>query len=224
MADGSGGERIITHHPRIELILDEVEEGDAVLDIGCVQHTAEKEESGDEHWLHGELCDVTDDVLGLDYLDEEVEKLNERGYDVVSANAEAFELDQRFDVVTAGELIEHLANPGLFMDRVHEHLAADGKFVLTTPNPWYVRRFVEAFLMGEVAVNPEHTCWFDKKTLDETLTRAGFELETFRYVKAPQFKRTLSLENIDAVMTRAVRRIWFDTLTGHSIFAVATTA
>lgn len=213
-------ERTIVHNPRIDVVLDEINSGDRILDIGCVQHTAEKEGSED-HWLHGELCEISDNVLGLDYLEEELEKLNERGYKAICANAENFRLNERFDAITAGELIEHLSNPGNFIDRVHAHLHEDGKFILTTPNPWYMRRFFEALLLGDVHANSEHTCWFDRRTLYQVLERHGFEVETFQYTKSPYFKRNFSLENIDAVMTRTIRQIGFDTLTGHSIVVVA---
>ena len=213
-------ERTIVHNPRIDAVLDEISPRDKVLDIGCVQHTAEKEGSED-HWLHGELCEISDSVLGLDYLEEEVEKLNERGYTAVCANAESFELNEKFDIITAGELIEHLSNPGEFVDRIRTHLRDNGKFILTTPNPWYIRRFFEALILGDVHANSEHTCWFDRRTLHQVLERHGFNVQMFQYTKAPYFKRNLSLENIDAVLTRAIRQIGFNTLTGHSIVVIA---
>ena len=214
-------ERIIVHNPRIDIILEEIDSADDILDIGCVQHSAKKENRGD-HWLHGELQDYANSVIGLDYLEEEVKKLDEKGYNVVCANAEDFDLGRTFDTIVAGELIEHLSNPGQFLDCVYEHLRPGGRLLLTTPNPWYIRRFFEALLLGEVHVNPEHTCWFDERTLTEILSRQGLRLKSFQYASAPRFKATLSLESIDASITRTVRRIGFDTLTGYSIVAVAT--
>jgi SAM-dependent methyltransferase len=139
------------------------------------------------------LASVVNELYGIDYLTEEVEMLRDRGYNVEVANAETFALDRTFDVITAGELIEHLSNPVLFLDRVSEHLAPGGKLVLTTPNPWSFHRFRSA-LFDDVWSNPEHTCWFDERTLQSILKRHGFDIKTLRHLRPP-LKRVVSTDN-----------------------------
>lgn len=209
----------IFRDPRIDAILQCIEKDDTILDIGCVHHSADKE-AGEEHWLHEELCHLSDNVVGLDYLEEEVEELNERGYDVLAGDAESFSIGRQFNVIVAGELIEHLSNPGKFFERVNEHLLSGGKMILTTPNPWYARRFLEAAI-GGINVNPEHTAWFDKQTLTELLNRYDLTVSEFRYVKAPTFAPRFSLMNIEATVTRAINRVGFRSLTGYSLLFVA---
>lgn len=166
---------------RVEALLDAIPPDSKILDIGCVQHEAEKAENDD--WVHGQLYDISDDVLGLDYREEEVRRLEERGYNVVHGDAEALDLGQRFDVVVAGELIEHLSNIGLFLDGVRDHLRPEGELIMTTPNPWAFHRFKQAF-SGEVFANEEHTCWLDERTLRQVLKRHGFQATEMTYVKA----------------------------------------
>ena len=48
-------------------------------------------------------------------------------------NAETFKLQQKFDVVISFETIEHLKNPELFLQNVHEVLATNGTFYVSTP-------------------------------------------------------------------------------------------
>jgi 2-polyprenyl-3-methyl-5-hydroxy-6-metoxy-1,4-benzoquinol methylase len=192
---------------RVEALLDAVPRGATILDIGCVQHSVEKET--DEDWVHARLYDIGAEVVGVDYLREEVEALQNRGYNVVHGDAEALDLDEQFEAVVAGELIEHLSNVGQFLDGVHEHLEPDGQFVLTTPNPWAFHRFKQA-LLGDVFANPEHACWFDERTLRQLFARHGFEIERLNYVKAS-----------DPGVTSALYDLGFEVLGGTSLLVVA---
>lgn len=166
---------------RVEALLEAVPSDTRILDIGCVQHSAENASNDD--WVHRELYDIGDEVVGLDYEYSEVQKLQDRGYNIVHGNAESFDLGETFDIVVAGELIEHLSNVGNFLDCVHDHLDEDGEFVLTTPNPWAFHRFKQAGF-GEVFANEEHTCWFDERTIRQILNRHQFEITTVKYIKA----------------------------------------
>ena len=111
-----------------------------------------------------------------------------------------------------GELIEHLSNPGRFLDRCREHLEPDGELILTTPNPWAFHRFRQA-LFGDVDCNDEHTCWLDERTITTVLTRHGFDVQRIEYVKA-------STPGI----TSLLYDLGFDLLGGTSILVIATPA
>lgn len=205
-------------NPRIVAILDQVSPEDVVLDVGCVQHSAEQE--ADENWLHKRLSDVCRATVGIDVLKEDIQILQEQGYEVKHQNAEQFELDQDFDVIVAGELIEHLANPGEFLECAKAHLKPDGRLLLTTPNPWAVSRFWHA-LRGDVPVNPEHTCWFDRKTITELLSRVGFTVSEFTYIE-PFWKKVFSLQNRKIISpTRLLWSLGFETLGAQNFLVVA---
>ena len=49
--------------------------------LECVQHSLEKANRDD--WLHGILSKYASYILGVDILEEEVEKLREMGYNVM---------------------------------------------------------------------------------------------------------------------------------------------
>lgn len=159
---------------RVSTILEQINEG-SVLDVGCVQHDADKET--DPNWLHQHLYACADEVLGLDYLEKDVEKLAEQGYNVTFGDAENLSLSRRFDTIVAGELIEHLSNPGSFLDCCREHLVDDGQLILTTPNVWGVTYLKRLLFAGEVHCNEEHACWYDRRTLRQLLERHGFDVE-----------------------------------------------
>ena len=97
------------------------------------------------------------------------------------ADAESFDLGERFDVVWAGELIEHLSNPGGFLD-LRQAPCAEWTLVLTTPNGFAVSNFVYR-LWGTVRVNLDHACWYCADTLGGLLDRHGFGIEEMAYLK-----------------------------------------
>ena len=102
-----------------------------VLDCGCVGGGP-----GAEDWLHGRLVEVSKRVVGVDIQKEGVERLRKLGYEVVWGDVTTMNLGEKFDVIVAGELIEHLPNQGLFLENMKRHLKRRGVLVLTTPNAW----------------------------------------------------------------------------------------
>lgn len=187
----------LANNTRVRSVVDEVPEGASVLDIGCVNHTLDDD---DHNWLHGQLQEVTNDIVGIDFLEDEIRKMQEMGYQAEHADAEAFSLDRVFDVIVAGELIEHLSNPGQFLDRVHEHLDDDGQLILTTPNPWYLFH-VLAVYAGIAQWNEEHTTWYDHIVLTELLGRHGFKIEGLKYVRPSPWKWMFIHKNIERGLT-----------------------
>jgi 2-polyprenyl-3-methyl-5-hydroxy-6-metoxy-1,4-benzoquinol methylase len=148
--------------------------GGSVLDLGCASRY------GRPDWLHGLIADEVTDLVGLDINGTTVTKLRAEGYDVREANACDFDLGQQFDVVFAGELIEHLDNVGGFLTSVRKHLKTGGRFVLTTPNAFYVGNFVYR-LGGHGQVHPEHTCWYCEDTLRHVLDVSGYSDVEIRF-------------------------------------------
>jgi 2-polyprenyl-3-methyl-5-hydroxy-6-metoxy-1,4-benzoquinol methylase len=151
-----------------------------VLDLGCVEHAAAR--SHDPDWLHGLIAQGAKSALGVDILEQDIAVLKAQGFNVVCANVETMALGDTFDVVIAGDLIEHLSNPGLFMDRVREHLTQGGRFLITTPNGVTFMRFLEQLVTGHVVTNPEHTCWYTASVLAEAARRSGFRIVDVAYV------------------------------------------
>lgn len=152
--------------------------GREVLDIGVVQHDI----SAYEHpaWIHRHVRNVAASCVGIDYLAEGVDFLRSKGFDVIQANAEDFDLGRTFDVAIAGEIIEHVNNVGAFLRTVRRHLRPGGKLVITTPNPWFLGHAWQAFF-AEPEENPEHTAWFSIGMLTVLLGRHGFDVELAQY-------------------------------------------
>ena len=166
------GDRFPVVRSKFDRIL-ELCQGRDVLDCGCIGAVAESLDEA-RHGSHEQIAKRAKYSLGIDIWKDEVEKRKAMGYNVVHGNVETMSLGRRFDVIVGADLIEHLANPGLFLDRAREHLQDDGILCLVTPNAHSLNTSMKSLLGARVAVNPEHTCWYDPTTLKQLLARHGF--------------------------------------------------
>lgn len=172
---------------RIGLILNEIKNGDSILDLGCVDHSHLNENSPD--WIHKFLYEKSTDVLGVDFEKEDIEILQKKGYNVIFGNVEEMNLGKKFDVVIAGELIASLSNPGLFLDNVYKHLKDDGKFILTTTNAWVFYRCIMPFFSKNL-ISGQYVSINDYETITQLLQRHGFEIMKFNYILYPPKRKT----------------------------------
>jgi hypothetical protein len=153
-----------------------------VLDLGCIDHSAETALALGDAWLHSRLREVAGELVGVDLLVDDAAVLNKRGYDIRIADVEHLDLGERFDLVVAGDLIEHLSNPGLFLSSVAAHLDRESAVVLTTPNPFNVEQFAQALFRNQIMANTEHTMWLDPRVMHERGARSPFDIVDFRWI------------------------------------------
>lgn len=189
-------ERLDATSHRIKLITERVAAEDTVLDIGCVRHTLENQEWKEPQpgeFLHADLCRTADRVVGLDLVESDVKRMIDAGYEVQVGNAETFSIDEKFDVIVAGELVEHLSNPGLFLRRCRQHLAEDGKVIITTPNPRRFHMLLWYALGRHENANQEHTLWFDHYVFEELARREGYEMTDWEYYRPGYAATTMAL-------------------------------
>jgi len=160
-----------------------------VLDVGCIEHRLENKNK-DRIWVHDFLRNTCKEVTGIDIVKEDIIKLRKEGYNVYYSNAETFKLNKKFEVIFAGELIEHLSNPGLFLNKCKDHLEKDGILIITTPNAFSLKRIFNIILKytNDPSVNKEHTCWFSPKVLKELLLRYNFLIFDIKYANYPQIR------------------------------------
>lgn len=150
-----------------------------VLDIGCIQHKADSEKNN--YWLHKKIKKIASKVTGVDIQEEESKKLIQRGYNIIISDALKIDLRDQFNTIIAGEFIEHVSNPGIFLDNMHKHLKDEGVLILTTPNLFAIRYFLLNIFKKNLIPNKEHVIWFDYHTLKELCTRHNFKLKESYY-------------------------------------------
>jgi 2-polyprenyl-3-methyl-5-hydroxy-6-metoxy-1,4-benzoquinol methylase len=82
-------------------------------------------------------------LKGIDFSKSEIADAKEKGLDVKQGDFEKgidFS-EKKFDIVYAGEIIEHLYNPDFFLEEINRVLKDNGFLVLSTPNllSWFNR-------------------------------------------------------------------------------------
>lgn len=174
---------------RREDIIQRYVAGRDVLDIGGIDHGFMNLKLDRGDWLHSAIARSARSCLGLDILEDHVKLARECGYQFVAGNAEAMEFDGTFDVVVAGELVEHVHNMGLVLDGAWKALRPSGHLVITTPNNFSFSKMLYAALAGREVCHAEHTCWYSPQTLSYVVSHHGFQpVETHVLGRESQYR------------------------------------
>ncbi|MBX7060677.1 MAG: class I SAM-dependent methyltransferase [Pyrinomonadaceae bacterium] len=169
--------------------LDEVCAGKRVLHLGCADSPYTDEAIAAGTLLHGRLSKVAASVTGLDGDIEGLEKLRRAGFDdLVVGDLEKLEdtgLENNFDVIVAGEIIEHLSNPGIFLNGVRSLMNPSTKLVVTTINAYCgMRSIYYSLTRGKGThepVHPDHVAYYSYSTLNLLLKRHALSVEDFLF-------------------------------------------
>jgi SAM-dependent methyltransferase len=201
---------------RHRLLLD-LAEGKRVAHIGFVDERLMRQKLAAEVWLHKRLAGVATQLVGLDNAEDGVAWARDQGYEAYAVDAQSPEALRAlglepFDLLVAGEVIEHLDAPGPFLRAMHELAGPETQLVVTTPNAYRLLNFL-APVSGSELVHPDHTAWHSPSTLRQLLTRAGWEPEEFVYYHAPIRRAGQRLGNAARAIVTTLNRIrpyWSD--------------
>lgn len=120
--------------------------------------------------LHKAIVAVASSVIGVDK-DEPADLLVD-----LDKMPEAIG-SPKVDVIVAGEILEHLANPGNLLKALR-HLKCP--LVITAPNA-AATGLGHFMKKGYENVNPDHVAWYSYHTLKKLLERYQFEIEDFAW-------------------------------------------
>jgi len=115
--------------------------GDRLLDVGCGVGT-----------ISLELQERGFEVYGIDFSSVAIEKAREKGINAIPCDADAegipFE-DSHFDVVWAGDIVEHVFDPIFLLEEISRVLKPTGKVLISTPNDMNLHRRISIFASGK---------------------------------------------------------------------------
>jgi len=173
---------------RVDLIM-EMCAGKKVLHLGCANYPYTQNSIDNEMLLHYDLEKSAGELYGFDF--------DQPGLDILAANgtgnlyrADLEKLDEvamseTFDVIVAGEMIEHLNNPGLFLTGIQRFMNAETRLVLTTINAYCGMRWFWYGLRGrrgkQEPVHPDHVAYYSYSTLSLLVRRHGLDVDSFMF-------------------------------------------
>ena len=183
MSTGEQGNAEITSYVERESAILDFVKGRKVLHLGCVGFTdldPNERVAMASHSLHWTLSQIAD-VVGIDSAEKVVREYERLGIfrnilvgDVT--RIEELRLSAKFDVILAGDILEHVSNPGSMLDGLRGLCHSETKLVLTTPNAFGLPNFLR-FIAGRFVEGEEHVMTFNMQNLQHLLTRHGFKIE-----------------------------------------------
>jgi 2-polyprenyl-3-methyl-5-hydroxy-6-metoxy-1,4-benzoquinol methylase len=166
--------------------LKELCRGKKVLHLGATDSPVTKEAIQKGYLLHLHLNKVSDYLVGLD-LDVSMIQWLSDNYDIDTIKHGNIEEPENypkadFDIVIAGEIFEHLSNPGKALDCIRSILKFPSVLVITVPNAYSIKGFLRALMKHEL-IHPDHILHHSPHTLKTLLERHGFSVSSyFSYV------------------------------------------
>jgi 2-polyprenyl-3-methyl-5-hydroxy-6-metoxy-1,4-benzoquinol methylase len=176
----------IMEKERGELLKKYVGTGKKVLDIGCRDGALTK-------WFT-----EGNDVLGVDVDTVSMKRAEENlgiKTQFVDLNGDWQELgEEKFDVITAGEILEHLYYPAKVIEKVKNHLNPQGIFLGSVPNAFNLKnrlRYLMGNKRGTPLEDPTHITQFSYNELSSMLKNnfTGVQINGLgRYKKLADWK------------------------------------
>ena len=163
--------------------------GKNFLNFGCAKKTYTKDSIENDMLLHFDLEKTAGELHGFDF--------DQAGLDILSGlgrknlyRADLEKLDdvplaKTFDVIVAGEMVEHLNNVGMFLEGIKRFMNADTLLLLTTINAYCGMRFIQYGLRGKKGiqepVHPDHVAYYSYSTLSVLLQRYSLTVDEFLF-------------------------------------------
>lgn len=189
---------MINYKDKKDLINQLIKKDDIVLDVGFWGQGVKID---DKNWAHNLIIGRAGEVHGLD-LDFDMARLEPKE-NYRKQNAEDFNYKIKFDIIFIGDLIEHLSNPGLFLQSCRRNLKDDGVIIITTPNCYNLFNLAGKLSREEPIVNNDHVCYFNSRTLSRLLEKNNFT------VKETGYLYTLNIDHKESFKKKFLNIIYY---------------
>jgi len=176
----------------------------SIVHLGCADWPFTAQGLWNDTLLHVILAKVSKRVLGIDQSDEGLSLLRASGFeDLIKWDVEKLgelKIERPVDIIVAGEILEHLANPGLCVQSISQFMRSHGgTLVISVPNAFCLRALVPFMFRRIEMVHADHTAYYSPTTLSELLRRYGFKIrELYAYS---------DLKSTSSYVKRSLKRI-----------------
>jgi 2-polyprenyl-6-hydroxyphenyl methylase/3-demethylubiquinone-9 3-methyltransferase len=148
-----------------------------VLDIGCQD---------------GDMCQILSEkgfeAFGIDIFEENVAEAKKKYPDLDFRIADSEEKipfpDEFFDIVWAGDVIEHVRYTDTFVNEVNRVLRTGGSFFLSTPEHNLIKNLLIVLFRFDNHFDPEfpHYRFYTRNSLSNVLEKRGFKILSVNHI------------------------------------------
>ncbi|CAM2803592.1 class I SAM-dependent methyltransferase [Skermania piniformis] len=109
------------------------------------------------------------------------------------------QLDDSYDVILAGDVLEHLVDPQSVLDRMVRRLAPNGRIIVSLPNVAHADIRM-ALAQGRFDYNDwglldsTHIRFFTMKTIEQMVRRSGLLITELKRVRMPAFETEIKVD------------------------------
>lgn len=175
---------------RLRFLMDAVAEGDRVLDLGC-----------GEGAFSVALARAGAQVVAVDVAEEPLRRARARHPELdlrlIDGEAGWGLADASFDLVWAGEVIEHVADTAAWLSELRRVLRSGGRLLLSTPSLGRPQLLAAALSRRAFAERfdprADHLRFYSRATLAALIADFGFEQVVVRGAGGPLGARSLLL-------------------------------
>ena len=164
-------------HKKRELVLEHINPGETLIDIGC--GIGEFIFQLRKHF--SSLVGIDIDKHKIAFAKKRTEKY--KNVSLYCGELESFHFpDEQFDICLCLDVLEHVKNPSLLLREIYRLLRPGAEIIATVPN-WY-----DIIISGILRKNPSHIHTLAPWTWMKLLRLAGFRIKSYRAVDFPILK------------------------------------
>lgn len=218
------------YHNQLDLYLDIAKKPYLnILDIGCAQGT-----------LALELAESGHHVVAVDirqhFLDYAASRYEHGDIRFVCSDIFHLDLNERFELIFANQIIEHIIYPQKFLKKLTCLLAPGGKLIVTTPNGQYLRNSLPTYRdMGDLSKYAQlqntadadgHFFAYTATELINLFSEVGFKRISVKWFESPWISGHMKFRYLHGIIPVRLLRMfdramlslpWIKTKIAHQI-------
>lgn len=156
-----------------------------ILHLGATASPKTRECIESNNLLHSKLTNVAKKCVGLDIDKKAIQIAKNYGIN----NIYFCDIEKtipveknRFSIIVAGEIFEHLKNPGLALEQIMKISSQKTRLIISVPNSNSIKNVIRA-LLGYEIIHPDHLLHHSHHTLKALLLQHNFRVDYyFSYV------------------------------------------
>lgn len=141
------------------------------------------------------------------------------GLELIEGFFESFTTSERFEIIEAGFILEHVDDPAFVLRRLHQFLAPGGRIFIAVPNARSLHRLLghkaglleDMYVLSSSDLALGHKHYFDLNSISELVRAAGFKItKTEGLLLKPFTTGQLNTLNLSPVVWQALLQVSVD--------------